>query len=203
MIGYRNARCASMSDLPCGWAPATDPLYRSYHDQEWGVPERDPRALWEKLQLDGFQAGLSWITILRKREHLRREFDGFSPEKLARWSDERIERALQNPNIIRSRQKVRATISNARALLEMREQGTDFADYLWGFVGGRPIVSGIARWRDAPAQTPLSEKLAKDLKQRGFKYCGPVIVYAFMQAVGMVNDHEVGCERFEAVQLGL
>lgn len=189
-----------MGELPCSWAPITDPLYRAYHDQEWGVPERDPRALWEKLQLDGFQAGLSWITILRKREHLRRELDHFSPERLVHWSDARVERALQNPNIIRSRQKVRATITNARAMLEMREQGIDFSEYLWGFVEGRPIVNHLERWKDAPAQTPLSVKLSKDLKQRGFKFCGPVIVYAFMQAVGMVNDHETRCERFKAVQ---
>lgn len=189
-----------MSELPCGWAPTTDPLYRAYHDEEWGVPERDPRALWEKFQLDGFQAGLSWITILRKREHLRRELDGFAPDKLARWDDARIERALLNANIIRSRQKIRATISNARVYLDLREQGVNFSDYVWGFVDGRPIVSHLARWRDAPTKTALSEKLAKDMKQRGFKYCGPTIVYACMQAVGMVNDHEVGCERFQAIQ---
>lgn len=189
-----------MSDTPCGWAPLDDPLYRAYHDLEWGVPERNPRALWEKFQLDGFQAGLSWITILRKREALRAELDGFVPEKLARWSDKRIEKALQNPLIIRSPQKIRATIHNARVYLDMREQGIDFSEYVWSFVDGRPIVSKLDRWKNAPAKTAISEKLSKDMKKRGFKFCGPTIVYACMQAVGMVNDHETRCVRFREVQ---
>lgn len=189
-----------MPDIPCGWAPLEDALYRGYHDTEWGVPERDPRALWEKFQLDGFQAGLSWITILRKRENLRRELDGFVPEKLVRWSDQRVERALQNPGIIRSAQKIRATLDNARVYLAMRDQGIDFADYVWSFVNHRPLVSRLARWKSAPATSALSEKLAKDMKKRGFKFCGPTIVYACMQAVGMVNDHEVRCPRFREVQ---
>lgn len=188
------------SDVPCGWAPLSDPLYRGYHDREWGVPERDARALWEKFQLDGFQAGLSWITILRKRENLRQELDGFVPEKLARWSEQRIGRALQNPGIIRSPQKIRATIHNARVYLDMREQGIDFADYVWSFVEHQPLVSGLDHWKNAPAKTPLSERLAKDMKRRGFKFCGPTIVYACMQAVGMVNDHERRCPRFRELQ---
>ena len=185
---------------PCPWAPADDPLYRAYHDLEWGVPERDSRALWEKLQLDGFQAGLAWITILRKRETMRKEFDGFVPEKVARWSERRIAKALENPGIIRSPRKVRAAVANARVYLDMREAGLDFADYLWDFVDGRPIVNGPKSFRSAPAKTPLSERIAKDLKRRGFSFCGPTIVYAFMQAVGMVNDHERHCPRFEQVQ---
>jgi DNA-3-methyladenine glycosylase I len=187
-------------ELPCGWAPADDALYRGYHDTEWGVPEHDARALWEKFQLDGFQAGLSWITILRKRASMRREFDGFRPEKVARWDEKRIEKALQNPGIIRSPQKIRATIGNARVYLDMREAGEDFADYLWAFVDGRPIVNKLASWRSVAAKTALSEKIAKDMKKRGFKFCGPTIVYACMQAVGMVNDHETRCPRYRAIQ---
>ena len=185
---------------PCGWAPLNDPLYRAYHDEEWGVPERDSRALWEKFQLDGHQAGLSWITILRKRDTMRDEFDGFDPERVARWDEKRVGKALQNPGIIRSPKKVEATISNARIYLDMREKGEDFSDYLWGFVDGAPLVSHLKHWRDAPAKTDLSEKIAKDMKKRGFKFCGPVIVYAAMQAVGIVNDHEVSCPRYEEIQ---
>jgi len=192
-----------MSDeVPCGWAPADDPLYHGYHDTEWGVPERDPRALWEKFQLDGHQAGLSWITILRKRETMREEFDGFDPEKVARWSDARVARALRNPGIIRSESKVRATVRNAQLYLDLREQGRDFAEYVWSFVDHEPLAGRLASWRDAPTKSDVSEALARDMKRRGFKYCGPTIVYACMQAVGMVNDHEVGCPRFEAIQQG-
>ena len=188
------------NDPPCGWAPLDDELYRSYHDEEWGVPERDSRALWEKFQLDGHQAGLSWITILRKRETMREEFDGFDPDSVARWDEKRVHKALQNPGIIRSPKKIEATISNARIYLDMRESGEDFSDYLWGFVDGRPIVNQLDHWRYVPAKTDLSEKIAKDMKKRGFKFCGPVIVYAAMQAVGMVNDHEVRCPRHWQIQ---
>ncbi len=187
-------------DIHCGWAPATDALYRSYHDTEWGVPERDSRALWEKFQLDGHQAGLSWITILRKRETMREEFDGFDPDKVAKWDDARVEKALQNPGIIRSPKKVAATISNARIYLDMRERGEDFAGYLWDFVDGKPIVNRLDNWKNVDAKTTLSEKIAKDMKKRGFKFCGPVIVYAAMQAVGMVNDHELKCPRHSEIQ---
>jgi DNA-3-methyladenine glycosylase I len=192
----------SMSEtITCGWAPATDDLYRDYHDSEWGVPERDPRALWEKLQLDGMQAGLAWITVLRKRESIRAEFDQFDPESIARWNDVRIDRALQNPGIIRSRQKIRAIIGNAVAMLEMLEHGQDFADYCWNWVGGQPIVNQQwSDYRQAPTQTPLSTAISKDLKQRGFKYVGPTIIYAWMQAVGLVNDHELGCPRLSEIQ---
>jgi DNA-3-methyladenine glycosylase I len=181
--------------LPCAWAPAADALYRAYHDTEWGVPVRDSRALWEKFQLDGFQAGLAWITVLRKRETMRQEFDGFEPERIALWDDARIARALQNPGVIRSPAKIRAMIGNARIYLAMRAGGEDFAEYVWAFVGGRPIVSELGNWRDAPAKTTLSETISTDMKRRGFKFCGPTIVYAVMQAVGMVNDHEVRCPR--------
>jgi len=189
-----------MTEYPCPWAPVDDPLYRAYHDTEWGVPVRDSRALWEKFQLDGFQAGLSWITILRKREALRRELDHFKPEKLARWSEARIEKALTNEKIIRSPAKIRATIGNARVYLDMREQGLEFSDYLWSFLDGKPQLSRLTSYRDAPTKTELSEKIAKDMKRRGFKFCGPTIVYACMQAVGMVNDHEKRCPRYKEIQ---
>ena len=191
---------AAVSDLACGWAPIDDALYRAYHDQEWGVPERDSRALWEKFQLDGFQAGLSWITILRKRAAMRKEFDGFDPSKLARWTDKRIAKALQNAAIIRSPTKIKATIGNAQVYLDMRERGEDFSEYLWQFVDGKPIVSRLQSWKKAQAKTALSEQISKDMKKRGFKFCGPTIVYACMQAVGIVNDHEVRCPRFREVQ---
>lgn len=189
-----------MSDLPCAWAPADDLLYRGYHDQEWGVPVRDSRAIWEKLQLDGFQAGLSWITILRKRASMREEFDQFDPERVARWTQKRIDRALKNPGVIRSPQKINALVSNARVYLELEEQGLDFSDHVWSFVEHRPLISRLSNYKKAPAKTLISEQLSKDLKKRGFKFCGPTIVYAVMQAIGMVNDHEVGCPRFIAVQ---
>ena len=154
----------------------------------------------EKFQLDGHQAGLSWITILRKRETMRAEFDGFDPDSVARWDEARIARAMQNPGIIRSPKKIAATISNAQIYLDMRERGEDFSDYLWGFVDGKPIVNALDHWRNVNAKTELSEKIAKDMKKRGFKFCGPVIVYAAMQAVGMVNDHEVRCPHHKEIQ---
>jgi DNA-3-methyladenine glycosylase I len=162
------------------------------------VPEYDSRALWEKLQLDGMQAGLAWITILRKRETMREEFDGFDPERVARWDEARIEKALTNPGIIRSPAKVKACIGNAQAWLDAMDKGEDFSDWLWSYVDGKPLVSAYKDYRDAPTKTPVSEQLAKDLKKRGHKFCGPVIVYAFMQAVGMINDHEIGCKRHAA-----
>ena len=184
----------------CGWAPVSDKLYRDYHDEEWGVPERDPRALWEKLQLDGMQAGLSWITILRKRETIREEFDGFDPERLARWTPKRVTKAMGNPGIIRSAKKIEAVIGNAQAYLSMRESGEDFSEYCWSFVGGKPVVNRWRNFREAPTFTPWSETMSKDLKKRGFKFVGPTIVYAWAQAVGMVNDHEVSCPRHREVR---
>jgi len=189
-----------MTGKRCAWVPEDDPVYAAYHDTEWGVPEYDSRALWEKLMLDGFQAGLAWITILRKRETMREAFHGFDPEIIARYSDADRERLLADPGIIRSRLKVEAAITNARAYLEMREAGTDFSDYLWSHVGGAPIQNHYSRKTGVPTHTGLSTTLSKDLKRRGFKFVGPVIVYAFMEAVGMVNDHEVECPRHAAVR---
>jgi DNA-3-methyladenine glycosylase I len=187
--------------LPCGWAPVDDELYRSYHDTEWGVPEYDSRALWEKLQLDGMQAGLAWITILRKRHSIREEFDSFDPESIAAWNENRIDKAMKNSGIIRSRQKINAVIGNAKTFLAMAEQGENFSDFCWGWVNGSPIVNEKSNeYRKLPTKTSVSESFSKDLKKRGFKYVGPTIVYAWMQAVGLVNDHEVDCPRHAAVK---
>jgi DNA-3-methyladenine glycosylase I len=189
----------SQSQDRCGWC-GTDPLYVAYHDQEWGVPERDPRALWEKLVLDGFQAGLAWITILRKREGMRDAFDGFDPEIVARYGEEDIQRLLADARIIRSRAKINAAINGARIWLKMREDGEDFSEWLWSFVGGQPIQTEWRDFRQAPTQTAESVAMAKALKARGFNFCGPVIVYAFLQAVGMVNDHQTTCFRHAQVR---
>lgn len=178
----------------CAWC-GTDPLYVAYHDTEWGVPERDARALWEKLVLDGFQAGLAWITILRKREAFRAAFDGFAPEKVARYGEADRARLLADPGIVRSAAKIEATIRGARIWCDMRERGEDFAGWLWSFVDGQPIQNAWDRMAQVPAQTPQSVEMARALKARGFRFCGPVIVYAFMQATGMVNDHVTGCFR--------
>ena len=174
----------------CGWA-GPEEIYIDYHDTEWGVPEYDSRALWEKLVLDGFQAGLSWITILKKRDNFRTAFAGFDPEVIAGWGEAEIERLLLDAGIIRSRAKIEATIGNARAYLEI----PDFAEFCWSYVGGAPIVNRWANLAEVPAFTPLSERLSKDLKKAGFKFCGATIVYAWMQAVGMVNDHLITCPR--------
>ena len=179
----------------CRWAE-TDPLMQAYHDTEWGVPERDGRALWEKLVLDGFQAGLAWITILRKRETMRAAFAGFDPEKVARFGDADVARLLQDPGIIRSRAKVDAAIGGARAYLAMRDRGEDFAAWAWSFTDGEPVRGDGAT---VPARTALSETVSKDLKRRGFKFVGPTIVYAWMQATGIVNDHSAHCFRRDAV----
>ncbi|WP_168076951.1 DNA-3-methyladenine glycosylase I [Caulobacter sp. SSI4214] len=182
----------------CTWKGMNgDPFYEAYHDHEWGVPEWDSRALWEKLVLDGFQAGLSWITILRKREAFRAAFADFDPEKVARFGDADRARLMADAGIIRSNGKIDATIAGARIYLDMRERGEDFGQFLWDMVGGAPIQN---RWRagEVPAQTPLAVEMSKALKAKGFKFCGPVIVYAFMQATGLVNDHLVTCFRHEA-----
>lgn len=181
----------------CGWV-GSDALYIAYHDTEWGVPEYDSRALWEKLILDGFQAGLSWITILKKRDHFRQAFAGFEPDVIAGWGAPEIRRLLADPGIIRHRGKIEATIGNARAWQAIeREEG--FAWFLWRYVEGRPIQNRWATLSEVPAQTPLSREISAELKRRGFKFCGPTIVYAFMQAVGMVNDHLVSCHRHAPV----
>jgi DNA-3-methyladenine glycosylase I len=181
----------------CGWC-GTDPLYVAYHDTEWGVPERDPRALWEKLVLDGFQAGLAWITILRKREGFRRAFAGFDPEVIAGWGEAEVARLLSDPGIVRHRGKIEATIGNARAFLAI-EAGEGFAPFLWKHVDGVPLRNRFATLAEVPAETPASRAMSKDLSRGGFRFCGPTIVYAFMQATGMVNDHLVTCPRHAAV----
>ncbi len=185
----------------CDWA-GDDPLYITYHDTEWGVPERDSRALWEVLVLEGFQAGLSWITVLRKRENFRAAFAGFDPDVIAGWGEAEVARLLDDPGIIRHRGKIAATIGNARAWQEIEaEQG--FARYIWDFVDGRPVQNRFATLAEVPADTDISRKLSKDLKRRGFRFCGPTITYAFMQAAGLVNDHLVTCPcHAEVARLG-
>lgn len=178
----------------CPW-PGTDPLYVDYHDTEWGVPEYDDRALYEKLVLDGFQAGLAWITILRKRENFRAAFDGFDPEKIARYGEADIERLLGDAGIVRSRAKIEAAIKGAQVWCDIQADGRGFSQRLWDFVDGTPVQNRYASMKEVPAQTPVSEAMSKELKSLGFKFCGPVIVYAFMQATGLVNDHLVGCFR--------
>jgi DNA-3-methyladenine glycosylase I len=177
--------------LRCPW-PGKDPLYIAYHDEEWGAPETDSRALYEKLVLDGFQAGLSWITILRKREAFKEAFDGFQPGLIARFDEMRVATLMKNAGIVRNRAKIEGAVDSARAWIAI-EETKGFSPYLWDFVDGRPIINHPRCMSDVRAQTELSERLSKDLKSRGFKFCGPTIVYAFMQAVGMVNDHLVGC----------
>jgi DNA-3-methyladenine glycosylase I len=181
----------------CPW-PGQDPLYVAYHDEEWGVPEFDDRALYEKLVLDGFQAGLSWITILRKRDNFRRAFDDFKPEVIARYNKRKIESLMRDEGIVRNRAKIDGAVLSARAYLDVMEQGPGFAKLLWDFLDGKPKVNRFRRRSQVPAETPLSKAISKELSARGFKFCGPTIVYAFMQAVGMVNDHLITCHRHEA-----
>jgi DNA-3-methyladenine glycosylase I len=184
----------------CAWrGMAGDALYEAYHDTEWGVPVYDGRALWEKLVLDGFQAGLAWITILRKREAFQRAFAGFDPEIVARFGAEDRARLMADAGIVRSNAKIDAAISGARIYLEMQGRGEDFSEFLWGFVDGRPVQNAWTRFDQVPTQTEAAAELAKALKAKGFKFCGPVIVYAFMQAVGMVNDHMTDCSRHRDV----
>ena len=187
------------TDGRCAWANPNDALYIAYHDEEWGVPEWDAEALWAKLVLDGFQAGLAWITILRKREAFRAAFADFNPEVVARFGPEDRARLMADPGIVRSNAKIDAAISGAQRFLDMREGGEDFSAFLWNFVGGAPIQNHWTSMAEVPAQTPEAVEMAKALKAKGFKFCGPVIVYAFMQAVGMVNDHVVTCPRHGAV----
>jgi len=185
----------------CGWrGMAGDPLYEAYHDTEWGVPEYDSRALWEKLVLDGFQAGLAWITILRKREAFRAAFDNFDPEKVALYGDADRARLMADAGIIRSNAKIDAAINGARIYLAMRDRGEDFAEFCWSFTGGKTIQNGFTEIGQVPAQTELAVEISKALKAKGFKFVGPVIVYAWMQAVGMVNDHLTYCFRHDHVK---
>jgi DNA-3-methyladenine glycosylase I len=184
----------------CAWyGLAGNPLYEAYHDTEWGVPEYDSRALWEKLVLDGFQAGLSWITILKKRDAFRAAFDNFDPEKMAAYGEADRARLMADPGIVRSNAKIDAAIGSAKIYLAMRDRGEDFSKFCWDFVGGAPIQNSWA-WGEVPAQTPLAVEFSKALKKRGFKFVGPVIVYAWMQATGLVNDHVVTCFRHDEVK---
>ncbi len=179
----------------CTWC-GSDPLYVTYHDTEWGVPEYGARELFEKLQLDGFQAGLSWITILRKRDNFRLAFDGFEPEIMARYKPKKLADLMQDAGIVRNRLKIEASVSNAQAYLAI----PDFSRYLWDFLDGRPLQNSVKNGGEVPAKTALAEKISKDLQKRGFRFVGPTIVYAFMQACGLVNDHLVDCHRHEAVK---
>lgn len=180
----------------CDW-PFADPIYKTYHDTEWGVPETDSRALYEKLILDGFQAGLSWITILRKRENFRSAFDQFEPEKIARYDQRKVAKLMADAGIVRNRAKIEGAVTSARAWLAIQE-GEGFSHFLWRYVDGRPLQNTLRHMGEVPAQTELSARVSKDLKKAGFNFCGPTIVYAFMQATGFVNDHLTGCWRHEA-----
>lgn len=186
--------------LRCPWPKEDIPLYVAYHDTEWGVPEYDDRALYEKLMLDGFQAGLSWITILRKRDNFRKAFDNFEPEKIARYTPKKVTALMADAGIVRNRSKIEGAIASARSYLEIQEKGDGFANLLWGHLDGRPKVNMFKTTKSVPAETPLSKAMSKDLSSRGFKFVGPTIVYAFMQAVGMVNDHLVSCHRHAECQ---
>jgi DNA-3-methyladenine glycosylase I len=183
----------------CEWA-GTDPLYVAYHDDEWGTPERDDQKLFEFVVLESAQAGLSWITILRKRENYRKAFAGFDPDKVARFTPARVDRLLGNEGIVRNRQKIEAAIGNARTALAIRDEFGSIAAYFWDFVDGRPVINRFKTMADIPAKTPVSEAMAKDMKARGFRFFGPVIAYAHMQAMGLVNDHTVSCFRWRLVQ---
>jgi DNA-3-methyladenine glycosylase I len=183
----------------CDWGVEGDPLYLAYHDEEWGVPSRDDRHLFELLVLEGAQAGLSWATILRKREGYRRVFARFDPAKVARFGPGDVERLLGDPGIVRNRAKVEAAIANARAALAVQEEHGSLADYLWGFVGGKPIQNRWRALREIPAETAESRAMSKELKRRGFRFVGPTVCYAFMQATGLVNDHVVDCFRHREI----
>ena len=183
----------------CGWCVG-DSLYETYHDTEWGVPLYEDDQLFEFLILETFQAGLSWITVLRKRENFRRAFDDFNYRKIANYSEEKVEELMGNEGIIRNRKKIEASISNARAFFEIQQEFNSFSNYIWGFIGDKPIENHWKDYKQAPATTTESIALSKDLKKRGFKFVGPTVVYAHMQATGMVNDHEIGCFRHEEIK---
>lgn len=181
----------------CGWAGLQDPLYQGYHDKEWGVPVHDDQALFEFLVLEGAQAGLSWGTILRKRENFRRSFDGFDPSRVARYDRRKVARLVRDPGIVRNRLKIESAIQNAKAFREVQKESGTFDSYVWRFVGGRPRVNGWRALKEIPATTQESEAMSRDLLKRGFRFVGPTICYAFMQATGMVNDHLTSCFRYK------
>lgn len=183
----------------CGWCEG-DELYEAYHDNEWGVPVYDDDTIFEFLILETFQAGLSWITVLRKRENFREAFDDFDYKKIANYSEEKIQELLQNPGIIRNKLKVRATVTNAKAFMEVQKEFSSFSKYIWDFVDGDPIQNEVEDYKNAPATTAISDKLSKDLKKKGFKFVGSTVLYAHMQATGMVNDHEISCFRHSEVK---
>jgi DNA-3-methyladenine glycosylase I len=185
--------------IRCPWVKE-DPLMIEYHDKEWGIPVHDDNLLFEFLILEGAQAGLSWITILRKRENYRKAFDNFDPAKIADYNEEKIEELMNNPGIIRNHRKITAAVANAKAVLEIQKEYGSFDKYIWQFVGGEPIQNKWEKMEDVPSFTAESEKMSKDLKKKGFKFVGPTICYAFMQAVGMVNDHVVGCFRYSEIK---
>ena len=187
-----------MTKHRCGWCLG-DPLYEAYHDEEWGVPVYDDDTLFEFLTLETFQAGLSWITILRKRENFRKAFDNFDYKTIASYQEKKIESLLQDPGIIRNKLKIKATITNAQAFMEIQKEFGSFSKYIWGFVDGKPIKNQLKNHKSAPPTTPISDTLSTDLKNRGFKFVGSTVVYAHMQATGMVNDHEVECFRYQEV----
>ncbi len=189
-----------MSDKKrCAWVDENSDIYKKYHDEEWGVPVHDERLLFEFLILEGAQAGLSWLTILKRRENYRKAFDNFDVEKVAAYNKEKIAELLDNEGIIRNRLKVNAAVKNARAFIEIQKEYGSFNDYLWGFVNHKPIKNSFSHISELPASTPLSEKISKDLKKRGMSFVGPTIIYAMMQGIGMVNDHETGCFRYNQV----
>ena len=187
--------------IRCGWA-GTDPLYRAYHDQEWGVPLRDDRGLFEMLVLEGFQAGLSWITILRKRDNFRQAFDDFDPETIAGYGSEKVAALLADPGIVRNRAKIAGAVVSARGFLDLMAEPGGFSGFLWQFVNGEPIVNHRRSMSEVPAETAEARTMSKALKVRGFKFCGPTICYAFMQATGMVDDHLVDCFRHSSLRGG-
>ncbi|WP_431156807.1 DNA-3-methyladenine glycosylase I [Winogradskyella poriferorum] len=187
-----------MEKSRCGWCVG-DPLYETYHDEEWGVPLYDDDKLFEFLILETFQAGLSWITVLRKRENFRKAFDNFDYEKIAKYQQSKIDALLLDAGIIRNKLKVKATVTNAQAFIKIQEEFGSFSDYIWQFTDGKPIKNKLKDYRKGPANTPLSDTISKDLKKRGFKFVGTTVVYAHMQATGMVNDHEVSCFRYNEV----
>ena len=187
-----------MTKHRCGWCEG-DPLYEAYHDTEWGVPVKEDGVLFEFLVLETFQAGLSWITILRKRENFRLAFDQFNYQQIATYSQNKIDALLADTGIVRNKLKIHATVSNAQAFIKVQKEFGSFSNYIWGFVSGQPIMNQWKHYKDAPAKTPLSDTISKDLKKRGFKFVGSTVVYALMQAIGMVNDHEIDCFRYHQV----